>query len=676
MAKTNSKVGKVYPVISSITVAPIQLISQDIQKWKNAINSARNTLNPRRRLLYDLYDNILMDGQLTTVINKRKSSITNKRFVFYKKGKEGETIDRIQEEIINTSWFDDMLNLLIDREFYGHVLMELVPGTEFPIGGLNHIPFNNVKPETGELLLNYMDQNGPYFRGEKADPALAKYLLEYGKPKDYGILMQIAQYVIYKRGGFGDWAQFAELFGMPFRVGEYDPFDPKTRDLLIEALENMGGAGYAAIPKGTSVKFENGNSNTGQSAVFSDLIKMCNEEISKMVLGGTMTTDNGSSRSQSETHQKGEDAITTSDLNKIEKFLNSTFKTKLIEEFNYSELKDGFFKVEAKEIIPLKDRILIDKEVALQVEINPDYWYNTYGVEMPEGGAKLKSTQQPEPTNDPKKKSKLSLSMHALYSNTCKTCTQKFIALSNGNDKEALRLARAIYNKKLQTGDIDKKLLKQTALKLIEGISEGYLRKPGDFTDPDKLLVKIIHENAYIFSGFKTYDFIKQATDLLLDINGEIKPFEAFKTDILSLDHTYNTVYLASEYNHAVASAQMASKWVDFEASKRNLKYSTAGDTHVREEHARLDQIIAPYNSEFWDKYYPPNGWGCRCDADETTSETLTDLSSVSMPEIPKLFQTNVGKTGTVFPEDHPYYDVSSEAKKRIVETSKKQMPK
>lgn len=43
------------------------------------------------------------------------------------------------------------------------------------------------------------------------------------------------------------------------------------------------------------------------------------------------------------------------------------------------------------------------------------------------------------------------------------------------------------------------------------------------------------------------------------------------------------------------------------------LQYSTAGDERVRRSHRTLDGITLPMESKFWDWYYPPNGWGCRC---------------------------------------------------------------
>lgn len=42
-------------------------------------------------------------------------------------------------------------------------------------------------------------------------------------------------------------------------------------------------------------------------------------------------------------------------------------------------------------------------------------------------------------------------------------------------------------------------------------------------------------------------------------------------------------------------------------------KYTTVGDDRVRESHAVLDGVTLPKDDPFWNRFYPPNGWNCRC---------------------------------------------------------------
>jgi hypothetical protein len=105
-----AKKGKSYiPFSGDIKVASVQMASQDISKWKQAIDAARNPLNPRRKQLYELYSNIIIDGRLESVIDKRIMAITNKRIMFVPKDKGAEVSDVIKDQVLNATWFVDFL---------------------------------------------------------------------------------------------------------------------------------------------------------------------------------------------------------------------------------------------------------------------------------------------------------------------------------------------------------------------------------------------------------------------------------------------------------------------------------------------------------------------------------------------------------------------------------------
>jgi hypothetical protein len=112
----------------------------------------------------------------------------------------------------------------------------------------------------------------------------------------------------------------------------------------------------------------------------------------------------------------------------------------------------------------------------------------------------------------------------------------------------------------------------------------------------------------------------------------------------------------------------MAARWSEFEKNKDinpNITYRTAGDDRVRESHALLDGITKPVDDSFWDTYYPPNGWRCRCDVDG--SDAPVTRQEFARPEIKPMFQNNVYKTGVLFPDTHPYMESLSVQSKKAV---------
>lgn len=185
-------------------------------------------------------------------------------------------------------------------------------------------------------------------------------------------------------------------------------------------------------------------------------------------------------------------------------------------------------------------------------------------------------------------------------------------------------------------------------------------------TETPPELTAALRNNAFIFSGFKTYHSLSEVGLALTDPDGKVKSFEQFSRDVRAIDSKYNVNYLRAEYNHAVRSSQMAVKWNDAvrDGDRYLLQYRTAGDERVREAHAALNGVTLPPSDPFWDSYYPPNGWNCRC----TVVQVLRDdyrqsdsAAAIAAGEActtePKqqIFRYNPGKQLKLFPPKHPY---------------------
>jgi hypothetical protein len=178
--------------------------------------------------------------------------------------------------------------------------------------------------------------------------------------------------------------------------------------------------------------------------------------------------------------------------------------------------------------------------------------------------------------------------------------------------------------------------------------------------------------NVQHFSGFKTYQVQQEMTRKLYDAEGLLVDFAAFKVDALAVNQLYNVDYLKAEYELAVAGAQMASKWSDFEPTAL-LQYRTVGDELVRPEHVQYDNITLPANHSWWLTHYPPNGWRCRCDVVEVGDDyaRTPDKDLDGLPDVSKMFAGNVGATGEIFGQEHPYFDVPAKTAARIEDITK-----
>lgn len=101
-----------------------------------------------------------------------------------------------------------------------------------------------------------------------------------------------------------DWMAFLEVYGMPFRIGKYGAgVSEDDKDALLDAVRNLGADAAGIIHKDTEIEIVSTNSRGGAEA-FIMTAEYWDKQMSKRVLGQTMTTDEGQGRgkAQAEVH--------------------------------------------------------------------------------------------------------------------------------------------------------------------------------------------------------------------------------------------------------------------------------------------------------------------------------------------------------------------------------------
>lgn len=205
------------------------------------------------------------------------------------------------------------------------------------------------------------------------------------------------------------------------------------------------------------------------------------------------------------------------------------------------------------------------------------------------------------------------------------------------------------------------RLIEQTTRKLNGAIAQGIGKAPISF-----LMRESLEQSNRVFSGFKVFHQMHEAFPKMVDESGLRKPFEQFSSEVLSIHETYNKHYLRSEYNFAVGSSQMAARWERFAAQgdRYLLQYRTAKDEHVRESHRKLHNVTLPVESPFWDEYFPPNGWGCRCTVVQVLKgkyptsdehQAMRDANQSTSGKHADMFRFNPGKQRACWPPYNPY---------------------
>ncbi|MBQ9570408.1 MAG: DUF935 family protein, partial [Prevotella sp.] len=188
---------------STIILSPPKRFGIDIDTFINAVRSADNIDYYRRTRLLDLYEDIMIDTHLTSVMSKRRDAINSTQISFLRNGKPDDAVN----EQLRSPWFGRLVGDIIDARFYGFSLLQFYRDDH---GWITYdlIPRKHVDPVRKTIMRR---------QGEISGISWDEFpnMLFVGKDRDLGMLLKAAPWVIYKRNDVADWAQFAEIFGMP-----------------------------------------------------------------------------------------------------------------------------------------------------------------------------------------------------------------------------------------------------------------------------------------------------------------------------------------------------------------------------------------------------------------------------------------------------------------------------
>lgn len=675
--KKQKKADKAQPLVYQIDVRNINRTRQSIDRWRRALAQAENRENPRRSTLLDLFEDVILNAHLSSVMGKRILAVTNSEIKF--QDKEGSEVEEING-ILDEPWFIELLEFIIEVRFYGHSLIE----PEYENGeivGVNLVNRRHVVQEKGIVMLKVGDADGINYR----DPLLHQWLIEVGKKRDLGLLAKASPYCLYLKDNLADWSEHNEKFGMPHRSYKYDHHDPKARELLIKSADAWTAAGYDVIPKDAEIDINfSASASTGET--YEKFDKRVEAKLSKLVLGQTMTTEDGSSKSQSEVHKDVEEAIEFSDKLLVVKVLNKQLRP-ILELLGFP-LKEGRFFYPEIDNLSKEQQLKLDLSLAEVIEIPKSHFYKNYGVTPPEPGEEIARKTSPSPGIEAFTDKGLWAGLSALFNqnsepgvwdkirdrlqkkkavklqeiNYPEQCCGAPQIVAVGEDREAIEEQLLAYVAEGE-GDFNEEYFDWLIDQYTQATAQG-LRPDFDLNAPDHLSSALLESNLHRFSAAKSVAMVAE----LGRIHQDTDTFSQFKAKAEPLLKTYNEHHLRTEYNQAHATSQASRAWLDHQKVKDlypNSIYKTVGDDKVRDSHRQLEGLVFSLDDPNIDALIPPNGWGDRCwnepadeDAETVPVSTAIDIlkESGDWDRMKKYgFDRNRGKLGEVFASNQLY---------------------
>ena len=242
-----------------------------------------------------IYRELFCDPHVFACIQSRKAGVLSLEWEINRgldKAKDAELV----EDLLKKLDIHKLINDILDATLFGFQPIEIMWGK---VG--NYVLPLELKAKPSEWFC-FDEENLLKFRtkehywGEELPPK--KFLCPQNNPSydnPYGerVLSRVFWPVTFKKGGLKFWVVFTEKYGIPHLIGKHPRGATKEEtDKLADLLEEMIQDAIAVIPDDSSVEIQEANKSSS-AEIFEKLIDKMNSEISKAILGQTLTTESG-----------------------------------------------------------------------------------------------------------------------------------------------------------------------------------------------------------------------------------------------------------------------------------------------------------------------------------------------------------------------------------------------
>jgi hypothetical protein len=232
------------------------------------------------------------------------------------------------------------------------------------------------------------------------------------------------------------------------------------------------------------------------------------------------------------------------------------------------------------------------------------------------------------------------------------------------------RALRNIYGKNFHPmTDIEINLFNEICDRINEAARKGF--DESGAVDPDDDFRAAILRNNEVFVAFKVHRMQNDMARLLLDSNGNLKPFEQWRKEVMPIASHQVGQWLRTEYNTAVLRAHQAADWQQFEREKDvlpNLRWMPSTSVNPGKDHMVFWGTVRPIDDPFWNEHRPGDRWNCKCDL-SSTDDPVTEIPDFTRKDNPHPgLDNNPGKDGKLFSDTHPYIANAYPGAKKAVE--------
>jgi len=324
-----------------------------------------------------LYDQIERDCHVYAVLTKRRMAVIARPWEIdaASESRRDKKAAELVREAIEALPFDriclDLLDATLKGFSVGEVMWGMREGMILPVDVLPRAQNRFVFTLDGELRLITREKmvDGEELPARKF--IVHRWGAKDGSPYGLGLGSRLFWPVLFKRQSISFWLIFADKFGSPTAIGKYPVgTQPAEQDKLLAALTAISQEHAIVFPDGMVAELLEA-SRTGSSDLYERLARYLDEEMSKTVLGETMTTSAqaaGMGSSQADVHQNVRMELAKADSDLLSGTLNDTL-VRWIVDYNmpgagYPTVWRDFDEAVDTKVMAERDQILVNMGLA------------------------------------------------------------------------------------------------------------------------------------------------------------------------------------------------------------------------------------------------------------------------------------------------------------------------
>ena len=345
----------------------------------------------KKNLTNQVYEELLTDSHVRSCLRKRFSGVKKKLWEI-DRGKSKSKESKLVERIFNNSLsIRKTIDSALKFSFFGYQPIELI-WNEKIIDSVKYIIPTALKPRSPKYFQFDFDGNVWFQNTINSDRELVNPMniiipsQESTDENPYGFAdaSTIFWWVFIKRNTLQSWLRFVEKYGIDKLIGKVPRgTDDEIIDNLTNKLSEMVDDAVATIYDDESVDVLENKNKTSSSAIFSDLLRFCNNEIGKALNGQNITSEQGQTGiySYAKVGKETEDDIITDDTLTIQDMFDEIIKRIVDVNFGKKDQYPKFILYDPEDVdmnLATRDKTLIETG---NISFTLDYFIEKYGFE-------------------------------------------------------------------------------------------------------------------------------------------------------------------------------------------------------------------------------------------------------------------------------------------------------